>query len=105
MHDGALYKGFAGSVAIFPSLMALLLSLVYSGARVGFATNIIDVLRVTDLRLLILNVATLGRKRWFTTGQPTHKFLTADPKHGTGTTTLQLERPLRSRTSRASPVP
>jgi len=66
MREGAWYKTFASSVAIFTSLMALVLSLVYCGARVGFATNYSGVLRVTGLTLLILNVAPLGGKRWFT---------------------------------------
>jgi hypothetical protein len=66
MHNGAWYRNFARSVAIFTSLMALVLSLVYCGARFGFATNYAGVLRVTGLTLLILNVAPLGRKRWFT---------------------------------------
>ena len=66
MRDGAWYKTFASSVAIFTSLMALVLSLVYCGARNGFPTNYGGVLRVAGLTLLILNVAPLGRKHWFT---------------------------------------
>jgi hypothetical protein len=66
MHDAAWYKNFARSVAIFTSLMALVLSLVYCGARIGFPTNYTGVLRVAGLTLLILNVVPYGGKRWFT---------------------------------------
>jgi hypothetical protein len=65
MHDGAWYKNFASSVAIFASLMAIVIGLVYCGARLGFATNYSGVLRVTGLTLLVLNVARYGGKRWF----------------------------------------
>jgi hypothetical protein len=66
MHDAAWYKNFARSVAIFTSLMALVLSLVYCGARIGFPTNYTGVLRVAGLTLLILNVVPYRGKRWFT---------------------------------------
>jgi hypothetical protein len=66
MRDGAWHKQFVRSVAIFTSVMALVLSLVYCGARIGFATNYTGVLRVSGLTLLILNVVPLGQKLWFT---------------------------------------
>ena len=65
MHD-AWFRNFARHVTIFTSLMALVLSLVYCGARIGFTTNYTGVVRVVGLTLLILNVAPLGRNRWFT---------------------------------------
>jgi hypothetical protein len=57
---------FALHVAIFSSLMAVTMSIVYCGCRLGFTTNYAGILRVTGLALLILNVAPLGRLRWFT---------------------------------------
>ncbi len=66
MQNDAWYQNFARSVAIFTSLMALVLSAVYCGARLGFATNYSGVLRAAGLTLLILNVVAYGRKRWFT---------------------------------------
>ncbi len=92
MHDGAWYKNFASSVAIFTSLMALVLSLVYCGARIGFVTNYAGVLRVTGLTLLILNVAPLGRNRWFTHGTALMLYTLA----GVATASWFLQQRIRS---------
>jgi hypothetical protein len=63
--NSSWYKNFARTAAIFTSFMALVLGIIYCGARIGFATNYVGVVRVTGLTLLILNVAPFGRNRWF----------------------------------------
>ena len=65
IRNASWYGEFALNVAIFSSLMAVTLGVVYCACRIGFPINYHAVLRTIGMALLILNVAPFGRGRWF----------------------------------------
>lgn len=58
-------RRLARNVAVFASVMALTLSVIYCASRIGFPTHYSSVARICGISFLLLNVAPFGYRRWF----------------------------------------